>query len=1361
MLSAGSASANDKHARTDASAIRFVENRGQWDSNILFRLKFNFGALFFEKGKLAYSLVDARGFSHHHHILTPDPSPKERGVQDDFVPEAMAGHAFKVHFENCNPSPVTHGVDAYAGYENYFIGNDPSRWASGVKAHRSLRYDDLYPGIDLVFEEQEGHLKYSFIVKPHAEPEDIAMRFEGIDSIFLNDGNLHYTTSVNAIREENLFAYQEINGSKVQVPCAFRLNENKVSFEIKRTYDRSLPLVIDPVLIFSTYTGSFADNFGFTATYDNAGHLYAGGIVFDIGYPTTAGAYDPSYNGTGFGSVDISITKFTPDGTALIYSTYLGGAESENPSSIIASNQDELVVFGATSSANFPVTAGAYDASFNGGVGKDYASNGLNFTSGTDIFVCKFNAAASQLLGSTFIGGSGNDGLNDNDIQFSFGTLVYNYGDQFRGEVVTDGAGNIYAVSSTLSSNFPTAGAFQGNSGGGQDAVVFKFNGSLTALIWSSYLGGSGADAGYNIVLDDQNNVYVSGGTGSANFPATSGSLNAAYRGGRADGYIANISASGSSLPAATFIGTGAYDQSYFIDQDADGTIYVVGQTEGTYPATTGVYSNPGSGQYLAALTADLDSAVFSTIFGRGDGDPDISPTAFLVDNCKNIYISGWAGQDLMYNVNSTFISTVAGLPVTADAYQSAHDFSGSDFYFIIFSPNAAALNYATFFGSPNAGDHVDGGTSRFDKNGNIYQAVCAGCTGFDDFPTTPGAWSQYNNSSNCNEGLIKFGFEQIGVEVDVEAEPSSMGCVPLTVQFTAEVVNANSFWWDFGDGTASTLETPVHTYNNAGIYEVTLIGIDTTTCASITFSDTARLAIVARDDSITARFDPVIISSCDSFIVELDNNSLNAVSAHWNFGDGTTSALTSPSHRYTAPGIYDITLIISNSNACNPADTIVKQVEMIPDIDAGIGIPDTFGCVPFTVAFHDASAGGVTFHWNFGDGSFSDLKNPAHTFGDTGTYPITLIVTDSASCNINDTATASVTVFDNRITAAFRLDTLAFECDSLAISLTNLSSGFTSALWDFGDGNTSADANPQHIYNRSDSFEIKLIISNPAACNEADTSARIVFLPSEVQAAFNADNGCPPHDVTIANQSVNATGYRWTLWDSTTLNDVVPSLNGMPSGTYSLTLTAYNSEACNDSSSATGSFTVFENPVALFDADSVYNLIEEVHFTNLSAGAVTFAWHFDDGDSAFIESPAHAYPDSGFYVPCLKVTSEYGCDSTYCRRIEIDFRGAIEVPNAFSPNGDGSNDMLYVRGEGVRDLEFRVYNRWGELVFESTDAGIVCNELDICLAKGKGWDGTYKGEQQEMDVYVYTLQAVFVNGKSSKLKKGNITLLR
>lgn len=1334
LVGAKASSSEHHHA---ASGICFTENKGQWDENILYRLKFNAGTLFLEKDKLTYSLLDPERFERHH-------------PRDDT--SVIRGHAFRVHFENCNPHVQAAGTGAYPHYENYFIGNNPSRWAWGVRVFRSVKYRELYPGIDLVFEEYEGHLKYSFIVKQHADPGSIAFRFEGVNKLFLQNGNLHYTTSVNSLREENLYAYQDINGRKVKVPCSYRLKEQRVSFEITGHYDRSVPLVIDPVLVFGTFTGSQADNFGYTATYDSRGNFYAGGIARDIGYPTTPGAFQTAYAGgvnVGFDfdqgyDADISITKFNSTGTGLIYSTYLGGTLNEQPHSLIVNASDELLIYGRSNSPNFPTMPGAFSRTNRGGM---------------DIIVVKFNSAGTALLASTFIGGSSDDGVNIVMSPRSYFSLKYNYADDARGEINVDDTGNVYVVSSTQSVDFPvTTGAVQGALRGGQDACVFKLNGALSSLLFSTFLGGSGDDAGYGIFLDNNRAPFVCGGTASNDFPTTAGTLHASYSGGTADGFVAHLNSSGTALLASSYIGTPSYDQAYFVQLDASGNVYLTGQTSGIFPVTAGVYSNPNSGQYIISLTPGLTAIRFSTTFGLGDGTPDLSPTAFLVDVCGNIYFSGWGGE-----VNGT-VGYIFGLPVTSDAYQST-TIDGSDFYFMVLSRNAQSLVYASYFGGPYSAEHVDGGTSRFDKNGVIYQAVCAGCGGNSDFPSTPGAWSRTNQSRfpspNCNEGAAKVEFQLIGVDVDVVARPRSMGCIPLTVSFTADLTNALDLWWDFGDGTTSTLASPVHTYHNTGTYIVTLIGIDSSSCANIIFSDTARIAIVARDDSIAARFDPVITSNCDSFTVQINDYSLNAATYLWNFGDGTASTLPSPSHRYANPGGYNISLIISNPGKCNPFDTLVKQIELIPNVIASISIPDTMGCVPFTVHFSDASAGGVSFHWDFGDGNFSAQKNPAHTYTDTGSYHVTLIVTDPASCNIHDTATAMVTVSDNKVTAGFTLDTLAFECDSLVISLASQSSNFTSLVWDFGDGNTSTMLNPVHTYTASGSFMVSLIASNPAACNDADTSARLLSLPEAVHAAFAADDGCPPHDVSIVNRSINAAGYLWR-WDGGTSTDTVPFLTHLSSGTYSITLTAYNPAACNDSSTASGYFTVHDVPLARFTtADSIYNLLEQVQLINQSTGAVAYVWNFGDGDSSLQEQPVHAYSDTGTYTICLEAANAYGCRSVYCKHLAIDFRGVIDVPNAFSPNGDGFNDMLYVRGTGVRGLEFRIYNRWGELVFESTDAGIVCNEMDECEAKGRGWDGTYKGVKQEMDVYVYTLRAVFVNGRRTELKKGNITLLR
>lgn len=1325
---------------------QFSENKGQWQQNVLYRIRLNTGFIYFEKDKLTFLLTQPKTEEEHHHHAH-DKSDTLRNL-----------HAFNVHFEGSNPAVTSSGAQSYKHRENYFIGKDAARWASGVQVYRSIKYHELYPGIDLQYAGNEGDLEYSFFIAQHADVSKIQMRFEGVDSIFLKNGVLHYTTSVNSIREEKLFAYQTINGEKREVPCRFVLNGNTVSFQFPNGYNPNHELVIDPTLIFSTYTGSSGDNFGFTATYDNAGNLYAGGTIDGPGYPTTVGAFDRIHNS----DWDISISKFDSSGANLIYSTYLGGLESENPSSIVVNDQNELIVLGETSSADFPTSASGFDRSFNFGVFADYPSNAQHFASGTDLFVTKFNAAGSALVGSTYIGGSNNDGLND-DQTFDH-PLYYNYGDQFRGEVVVDAAGNIYGVSSTMSTNFPvTPGAFQGTSRGGQEAVVFKFNPTLSSLTWSSYLGGSNSDAGYNLLVADDGSVYVSGGTASSNFPATAGSVNPSYLGGEADGYIAHISANGGSLLQATFVGTNRYDQTYFIDNDGSGKIYTIGLTEGSIPVSANVYSNANSGQFIIALTPTLSAVTLSTTFGRGDGDPDISPTAFLVDNCRNIYVSGWAGQSLINLINNTPPSTsVFGLPITANAIQSSPH-NGEEFYFMVLTRDAATLAYATYFGSPSASDHVDGGTSRFDKNGIVYQAVCAGCGSVSNFPTTPGVWSRTNQSNNCNEGLIKYQFELIGVNVSISASPSTTGCVPLTLTFNGNGLNAKEYLWDFDDGTTSTLVSPTHTFSDTGTYIVTLIGIDSTTCDNLVFADTSRIPIIVRDDTVSAEFTPVIISNCDSFIVQFNNSSINAASYLWTFGDGITSTDTSPRHEYLTPGTYAVRLIATNPGSCNGDDTLTTVITLQPIIEAGIVVPDSFGCIPFTVDFQNSSIGGVQYIWSFGEGTLSTLENPSYTYNDTGTYTVQLIIIDSASCNIADTASTIVRASDNRVTTAFAMDTLAFECDSIVIQFTNQSVNYTSLLWDFGDGSTSTLPNPLHTFSGLDSFNIRLFADNPVSCNETDTTAQILLHPDTVTALLDGNDGCTPLDLLLTNNSVNATSYIWNFWNGSTSTAEEPSLfSGLTPGNYSVTLTAYNPLTCNDSSVATAAFTVYATPGAYFTiGDSLYLLHENAVFDNQS-DAGSYLWEFGDGNTSTDggDTVLHPYHEEGIFLPCLTVTTPEGCDSTFCGRLRVEFIGVVDVPNAFSPNGDGFNDIFYVRGAGVTELEFRIYNRWGELVFETNDIAIVCNDLANCI-ETKGWNGTYKNEKQEMDVYVYTLRAIFENGKDTGTRTGNISLIR
>src|SRR5690606_23150012 len=209
----------------------------------------------------------------------------------------------------------------------------------------------------------------------------------------------------------------------------------------------------------------------------------------------------------------------------------------------------------------------------------------------------------------------------------------------------------------------------------------------------------------------------------------------------------------------------------------------------------------------------------------------------FLVDVCGFIYASGWGGS-----VNTSWNSLTGntfGMPITANAFQSTTD--GSDFYFIVLGPDATYLEYATYFGGNGSAEHVDGGTSRFDKRGAIYQADCAGCGGNSLFPTTPGVWSNINRSTNCNLGAIKFDFQISGIDVAVAASPTQ-GCAPLTVQFTDNLNSALTHFWDFGDGNTANIKTPTHTFTQPGTYNVMLVGYDDQACAGVLLTDTAYI---------------------------------------------------------------------------------------------------------------------------------------------------------------------------------------------------------------------------------------------------------------------------------------------------------------------------------------------------------------------------------------------------------------------------------------------------------------------------------------------------------------------------------------
>ncbi len=636
----------------------------------------------------------------------------------------------------------------------------------------------------------------------------IALKYKGVDQLKIKNRELIINTSVGENKELYPYTYQVVNNARKELDCSYTIEGDVVKFKVKN-YSPAVPLVIDPTQIFFSYTGSTADNWGFTATYGPDGSFFSGGIVFAAGFRTTTGAFSENFNG---GEFDIAIMKLTPDGSNRVYATYIGGNDQDQPHSLIADLEGNLIIAGRTRSTNYPLT-----------VSTTYGKGG-----GWDIIVTKLNATGSALIGSMKLGGTNDDGVNIKDRDGTEGTLSLNrnYGDDARSEVILDRAGNVYVASSTQSTSSvdsirfkTTPGVFQSVGAGAQDAVLLKLNPNVNAVIWSSYLGGTKDDAAYVLALGNNDNIYVAGGTASDDIAAisTSGVIGSAYAGGACDGYVLEITNDGSSVIRGTYLGTGAADQVYGIQTDKVGNVYVMGTTEGSWPVRNAAFVNANSKQFISKIQPDLSDYIYSTTFGSGSQLPNISPTAFLVDRCENVYVSGWGGKS---NILEGYTSgSTTGMPVTPDAIKPSTDASGSDFYFFVLKRDAASQLYGTFFGQQDPltgsepttfGDHVDGGTSRFDRNGVIYQAMCANCYKSVSFPGTPGAWSKENEATGggkCNLGMLKIEMNFAGVSAGPRASINGVandndGCIPLTVDFSDTLQKGKSFVWNFGDGT-------------------------------------------------------------------------------------------------------------------------------------------------------------------------------------------------------------------------------------------------------------------------------------------------------------------------------------------------------------------------------------------------------------------------------------------------------------------------------------------------------------------------------------------------------------------------------
>ncbi len=1225
--------------------FNFIENKGQWRNSVQFKTEISGGYLYIENDALTYDFYDEselERYFHAHHDKEP------RKDLDRFN-----CHSYKVKFleadlRKCSPQKKQ------ATYYNYFLGSDRSKWASSVPSFERIEKTNMYSHIDLVLYTSNQSLKYDVFVHPKGDPKKVKMKYEGVNSIQLKNGNLVITTSVNKVIEQKPYAYQSIDGVQQEVECMYTLKDGVLGFEFPKGYDQDKLLVIDPTLIFSSFSGSTANNFGYTATFDKEGFLYSGSTAFGVGYPTTLGAYSRSFNG---GIVDVAISKYDTSGTSLLYSTYFGGSSDELPHSMIANSKNELFVYGTTSSLDFPFTRGCYDSIFNGGVALNLTSGlGVNFINGSDIFVIKISELGDSLLGGTLIGGNGNDGLNSS----STNELKYNYADEVRGEIEIDKNNNVYVVSCTRSLNFPvSASAFQSAHGGSElDGVVFKMDDKLTTLIWSSYLGGNGDDAAYSLALDKNDNAYVAGGTNSSNFIKSPNAIDTSFTGIRADGFITKINTTGSAVLYSTYLGTDLYDQIYFIELDRKDSVYVFGQTDKMDSSfiKNAAYFTYNSGQFITKISPNLDTIEWSTVFGSGGGGPNISPTAFLVDVCNKIYLSGWGGTTNLFGTTNNAITT-SGMDTTVGAFQTSTD--GSDFYLMVLESDASNIVYGSFFGGPISAEHVDGGTSRFDRNGRMYQSVCAGCGFNSDFPIkpSPGAVSATNGSS-CNNGVFKFDFNLPITLADFDVNP--IFCLGDTTVLLNKSLRGTSFQWTFGDGNTSSLRNPNHVYSSPGTYIITLAVSDTTAC---NFSDTLRKQVTILSDSSWRLSNDTICAGSFTqigFLPSADPRISYTWSPSIGLSDTTVSnPIASPLNTTT----YQ--LLISNGFCTDTLQltVVVTRLQLrVPN--------DTTLCVPGTPISIIANTFGTTnqVQWSsnplFTDQLNSSLTNPmvsVSPFVSTTYY----VRVGQNRCFLEDTV--RVSIFE----ASVLLDTFAEICYGDSGQILSYVNSNDSLVFDWSpDADILSGDGTNLIWVKPNATTVfTLTVTNNQGC-VLSKSIRVRVSPLTTL----------PFRVTATPDTIYA--------GQTVQLDVVPkgyNYSWVPS-------TAVSDPTSSNPTTTPGSTTLYG--VTVRDTNCVIGDEVKVVVLDVICGP----------------------PD-------------------------------LFVPNAFTPNGDSENDVLYVRGNNITDITFRIYHRWGEKVFESTDQSV-------------GWDGSYKGKECDPAVFVYYLDVTCRGGETYQ-EKGNITLIR
>lgn len=682
--------------------LSFEVNEGQVDKQVSFLSRGSGYDLFLTSNEAVLSLnaPAAQAQTTESSLLL---TTEHRNAQAD-LPGQTKNDVLRMKLVGANPATRVTGLEELPGKSNYLLGNDPKQWRTDVAHYARVKYEAIYRGIDLIYYGKQQQLEYDFIVAPGAEPSAIKQVFAGTQSVAIDaEGELVLRTRAGEVRQRQPFIYQEIAGRKRQVAGGYvKTGKQQVGFAVGE-YDPNLPLVIDPVLIYSSYLGGSGQDSVKGIGIDGGGSAYVAGYPGSLNFPTTPGSFQTSASTPW----DVFVTKFDPTGSVLIYSTYLGGSANDYLYGVAVDSAGSAYLNGSTRSLNFPTTPGVFDAVPD---------------SALDAFVVKLSTSGSSLAYSTFLGGSASDEA------FS---------------IAIDGVGNAYVTGATTSLNFPTTAgvidvSFNSTLTSDEDAFAAKLNATGSALTYSTYLGGSQRDAGTGIVVDVLGNAYLVGSTLSSNFPRTFGAFDTTQN-GSFDLFVLKLNSTASGFYYSTFVGGSVDELGNGIAIDAAGYAYVTGCTySSNYPTTAAAFDRVFNGPldaFVTKLNQSGTGLVYSTYLGGTGVDIGLG---IAVDNTGQAYMIG-------HSYSTTYPTTFGALDTSQNG--------GTDVVVTKLNVAGSGLLYSTFFGG-SADD--EGNCIVTDGAGNVY---VGGRTQSTNFPTTPGAFSTAHNGGSTDGFVTKFQF--------------------------------------------------------------------------------------------------------------------------------------------------------------------------------------------------------------------------------------------------------------------------------------------------------------------------------------------------------------------------------------------------------------------------------------------------------------------------------------------------------------------------------------------------------------------------------------------------------------------------